>query len=134
MSLHRINAEIAANQHREVFGSRAGDPDQVEYRESSSCNWRLLDYAVVHGEFISTLREGRETRRSVRRSVFVDAKAVPSRLNAHVRIGGECGQVYNVTEVTSAGTRLQLHLTRHQIMEVSRPDLRTTQRTNHRRR
>jgi hypothetical protein len=127
MSIHRINASIAARNHAAVFGNDAESPDAVYYRRDKNCNWDLLDGAVAHGEFISQKRTERDTRKVVERKVFIDRDSQPDlHLNSHIRIGAEtCSPVYNITHITVGTTRTILHLTRGKQQEVTRPGYRS---------
>ncbi len=127
MSIHRINANIAAKNHAIVFGNDADSDLAAYYRDSDLCDWQLIDGAVVHNEYVETKRTDRDTRQAVKRNVRYDRTlAIQPKLNGHVRIGAsDCSPVYNVTAITQGTTRTQLHLTRGDVTEVARPNYRT---------
>lgn len=127
MSQHASNVAAAVASHREYFGEPTDSAQRVEYRESKECNWRVIENAVVHGEFVSFTRKGNERTRETRRHVFCNADQITDRVFAHIRIGGSCGPIYSIAEITRKGDRRQLHLVRYQISEVARPGHREQQ-------
>ena len=127
MSIHSENVTAALANHKAYFGESTASANRVEYRESDRCEWRPIDGAVVHGEFIATVRTGQQYAKATKRHVFVDAGDVPTRIHAHVRIGG-CDMIYTVIDITRKGSRLQLHLQRVATIETTRPDYRTPSR------
>lgn len=125
MSLHSENVAAAIANHRAYFGENANSPNRVEYRPSEEFPWVSVDNAVVHGEFVATVRNGMQSSRQTRRHIFCDLSQISERTNAHVRIGGQCGQVYTVVEFTRKGDRMQLHCVRHALKETTRPNYRS---------
>jgi hypothetical protein len=124
MSLHSQNVDAALANHRVYFGESSNSPDKVEYRENSNVPWRLVDMAVVHGEFIARVRKGMQESKEVRRHIFCDENQITDRLNCHIRVGGPGGTIYSITEITRKGKRMQLHLVRYGAIETTRPDYR----------
>lgn len=125
MSRYSVNAAAAVANHRDYFG----DPTGVEYRAGPRCDWAVIPFAVVHGETIGWERVGNNpqtTRRIVKRVVYVDASSLPEglKLNAQMRIGGACGPVYTVVDMTTRTGRVALHLKRFDVAEVARPNYR----------
>ena len=124
-SLHASNAATAAENHRVWFG----DPDGVAYRPGPHCDWETLPYAVCHGETIGWVRKGNNpqvTAKIIKRSVFVDREQLPAglKLNAQLRIGTDCAALYTVTDITTRVDRVQLHLQRAEVSEITRPGYR----------
>lgn len=128
MSLHSDNVTTALANHKAYFGEGSTSAQRVEYRESDKCNWSSIDNAVVHGEFISNVRSGANWSKQTKRNIFCDVTQVTNRVNAHVRVGGDCGQIYNVSEITRKGNRYMLGCTRVATVETTRPDYRTPSR------
>ena len=124
MSLHSQNVDAALANHRVYFGEPSTSATKAEYRENANVPWRLVDMAVVHGEFLQRVQKGMQTSKEVRRHVFCDAAQITDRLNCHIRIGGVGGQVYSICEITRKGSRMQLHLVRFSAIETTRPDYR----------
>jgi hypothetical protein len=124
MSLHSQNVDAALANHRVYFGESSDSADKVEYRENANVPWRLVNLAVVHGEFIARVQKGMQTSKEVRRHVFCDANQITDRLNCHIRVGGPSGTIYSITEITRKGSRMQLHLVRYGAIETTRPDYR----------
>lgn len=124
-SIHATNAAAAAANHRLWFG----DPDGISYRAGPNCSWVVIAGAVAHGETIGWQRRGTNPQylvKVIRRSVFVDRDALPEglKLNAHIRIGGDCGAEYTVQEMTTRVDRVELHLQRGDVGEITRPGYR----------
>lgn len=125
MSLHTNNAAVAIANHRVYFGEATG----IEYRASKECPWATLEGAVLHGEFVANVRKGNTFAKVTKRHLFCDASQVSKRINAQVRVGGDCGDVYTVTDITTrSAARYQLHLQRADIVEYTRPGYRKEDR------
>jgi hypothetical protein len=124
-SRHSVNAAAALENHRVWFGDAAG----VEYRAGPRCDWAIIPYAVPHGETIGWERRGtnpQTTHKIIKRVVFVDLENLPAglKLNAQIRIGGECGPAYTVVDMVTKLERVALHLKRSDVAEITRPGYR----------
>ena len=124
-SRHSANASAAVANHRHWFG----DPAGVEYRAGPRCDWAVIPFAVPHGESIGWERRGtnpQTTHRVVKRVVYVDRDTLPEglKLNAQMRIGGDCGPIYTVCDIVTRVERVALHLRRSDIAELTRPNYR----------
>lgn len=124
MSRHSENASIARANHTYYFGETTG----VEWRSTKDCDWTTLVGAVVHGEEIKSIRRGNSYAKIIRRQIFVESGTVTLRLHSHVRIGGDCGQIYTVADITTKGSRICLHLQREHPIEITNPNYRSPNR------
>jgi hypothetical protein len=117
-SIYADNAAAAVAAHADYFG------ESVEYRQGPTCDWSTITNCVLHGEEIRHQRRGEKWAKVIRRNAFCSAAAVSGKINAQLRVGGQWGDVYTVTDVTFRGTRAQLHLARAEVVEVTRPGYR----------
>lgn len=127
MSRYSVNAAAAVANHRFWFG----DPAGVEYRAGPRCDWVTVPYAVAHGETIGWERSGSNpqlAKKIIKRIVYVERDVLPEglKLNAQLRIGGECGPVYTVTDMVTRLERVALHIRRAELAELTRPNYRAT--------